>query len=114
MLQVVRESYGLSVADLAILSDISMSAIYRIENPERNPYKTNEGVAKALADALDCEVGDIFSHNELSHQGRPAHTGKPIAQLAPDAFINEMTCLDCYLIVPVHIGCENCGERKAA
>lgn len=33
-----RESYGLTVADLSILSDISVGAIHRIESGS-NPYK---------------------------------------------------------------------------
>lgn len=108
----LRESYGLSVHDLSILSDISKGAIYRIESGT-SPYKTNDGVAMALADALDVQIADIFDSIELSHLGRPAHTGKPIAALR---LINEheVLCEGCNLIYPRAVGCTDCKDHQVA
>ncbi len=98
-----RESYGLSVRDLSILSDISMDAIYRIEKGN-SPYKTNDGVALALANALDVEVHTLFSKDELSQLGRPPHTGKPINLHA--ASLHETICEHCHLVVPRGVDCD--------
>lgn len=102
-----RESYGFSVKDLSILSDISVNAIHRIESGS-NPYKVNEGVAMALADALDVRVYNIFDKGELSHLGRPPHTGKPIGPLRLVGE-SETVCPGCNLVVPRAVGCDTCG-----
>lgn len=67
----------------------------------------NEGVAKALADALDTEVYSIFDKTELSHLGRPPHTGRPIVALRIVGE-NEMICSGCNLAVPRAVGCDMC------
>lgn len=100
-----RESYGLSIKDLSVLSDISVTAIHRIESGS-NPYKVNEGVAKALADALDTDVFSIFEKSELSHLGRPPHTGKPIVRVVRP---NETICPGCHLTMPKAGGCDTCA-----
>lgn len=105
-----RESYGLTVKDLSILSDISVGAIHRIESGN-SPYKTNEGVALALAAALDVEVHDLFDQSELSHLGRPPHTGKPITLRLVES--HEMLCPGCHLIVPQASGCDSCDIKVA-
>lgn len=102
-----RESYGLTIAELSILSDISVDAIRRIESGH-NPYKVNDGVAKALAHALDLEVDDIFTPSELSHLGRPPHTGKPIEDLRLVSE-HEMVCDGCHMVVPRAVGCADCA-----
>lgn len=105
-----RESYGFTVKDLSILSDISIGAIHRIESGN-SPYKTNEGVAFALAAALDVKVSDLFDPSELSHLGRPPHTGKPITMRLIES--HEMQCPECYLIVPQASGCDQCDIKVA-
>ena len=102
-----RESYGLTVAELSVLSDISVGAIHRIESGN-NPYKVNEGVAMALAHALDVTVETLFAQTEVSHLGRPPHTGKPIGSLK---LVNdhEMLCPGCNLLVPRAVGCDTCA-----
>lgn len=108
-LRIIRESYGLTVHDLSVLSDISVNAITRIESG-KNPYKTNEGVALALAHALDAEVCDIFDKTELSHLGRPPHTGKPIGKAGELQIINSHeTICGCGLVVPRAVGCDMCA-----
>ncbi len=101
-----RESYGLTVADLSELSDISVDVIHRIESGH-NPYKVNETTAQALANALYLQVEDLFDKSELSHLGRPPHTGKPIGtfQLIKE---HEMLCDGCNLVVPKAVGCQEC------
>ena len=108
-LRVKREEYGLTICDLSVLSDISVAAISRIESGH-NPYKTNTGVAFALAKALDCEVGDLFEQTELSHLGRPPHTGKPLT-VEQQCFPREVVCPGCNLLVPSHQGCDDCGSQ---
>jgi transcriptional regulator with XRE-family HTH domain len=109
-LRIIRESYGLTIHDLSVLSDISVNAITRIESG-KNPYKTNEGVALALAHALDAEVCDIFDKTELSHLGRPPHTGKPIGTGPTLTLLraHEMLCPDCFTAVPRAVGCDMCA-----
>lgn len=101
-----RESYGLTIKDLSELSDISESAIYRIEGG-CNPYKVNQGVAKALAEALYLDVSNLFTEAELSHLGRPPHTGTPLTAVPPIG-AQEILCISCNLVVPRATGCENC------
>lgn len=96
--------------DLSILSDISRGAIHRIESG-KSPYKTNDGVAKALADALDVSVCEIFDSIELSHLGRPPHTGTPIGELRLIES-RESVCPGCHLVVPA-AGCTDCDEKVA-
>lgn len=102
-----RESYGLTVAELSELSDISVSVIYRIEKGE-SCYKVNETTAQALAIALDLEQGELFHPLEISHLGRPAHTGTAIRklQLLEE---HEMLCVGCNLVVPRAVGCLDCA-----
>lgn len=109
-LQIIRESFGLSVKDLSVLSDISKGAIYRIES-EDSLHKTNETTALALASALDVEVSDLFDPTELTHIGRHAHTGKPIVKLRL-VKSHEIQCR-CGLIVPRAIGCDTCDDAVA-
>lgn len=105
-----RESYGLTAKDLSVRSDISVGAIYRIESGS-SPYKTNEGVAFALAAALDVKVNDLFDPSELSHLGRPPHTGKPLTLRLIES--HEMQCPGCFLIVPQASGCDHCDVKVA-
>lgn len=106
-LQKMRESYDLTIAELSELSDISESAIRSIENG-RKTYKTNVAVAKALADALDCRVSDLFDSLELSDLGRPPFTGKKIEHR--HYAVAETLCPSCGMLVPADVGCEFCEQ----
>lgn len=75
-LKEAREELGMTKRDLSRESGISMAAINAVENG--SAYKTSEGVAKALAEALALEVHEIAWPRGLSHLGRPAKSGKPI------------------------------------
>ncbi len=103
-----RESYGLAVKDLSILSDICGDAIRRIESG-KNPHKVNEGVARALADALDTSVSALFAAHELTVLGRTPHTGGPISKEARIATY-EKVCTACNLVYHVARGCGACEE----
>lgn len=107
-----RKEFDLTVCDLSVLSDISVSAISSIESGHKR-FKTNVGVAFALAKALDCEVGDLFASHELSHLGRPPHTGKPL-NAEHQCFPHEVLCPGCNLLVPSYRGCDECGSQPAA
>lgn len=85
-----------------------MTVIYRIENAE-TPYKVNETTAKALAHALDLFVGELFDDSEVSHLGRPAHTGKAIGKFQVLGE-HEMLCPGCHLVVPRAVGCFDCAS----
>lgn len=101
-----RESYDLTVKDLSTLSDICVGAIRRIESG-KNPHKVNEGVARALADALDTSVSALFAKNELTVLGRTPHTGGPIVKQARVATY-EKVCVTCNLVYHVARGCGSC------
>lgn len=104
----VREALDLSVQDLAELSGISASAIYRIEN-NQSDYLINKGTAAALADALSMRVNQIFDPStELSHRGRPPHTGVPI-EPGEGHHPGGPVCPNCHTEVPRTGVCDNCG-----
>jgi transcriptional regulator with XRE-family HTH domain len=102
----VREANDLSVADLAVLSEISPCTIYRIESGDTT-YKVNIGTAEALAYALDVPVEQLFTSLELSHIGRPPHTGKPIGVHIEE---DEDICPGCFIKRPVSGVCDTCGS----
>lgn len=92
----MREHWDLSVQELSELSEISESAIYRIERG--SPHDVHLGVAMALAGALDCEIRDLFDSIELTHKGRPPHTGVPLGK--SDAVLSDDICPSCRLTKP--------------
>lgn len=73
-LTALRSAKDLTVAQLAEMSGLSESTIYKIERCT-SEFRTNEAVASLLAEALECGVYDIFSPSDLSHIGRPPLTG---------------------------------------
>jgi DNA-binding XRE family transcriptional regulator len=75
-LKEARSILGLSKRELSRESGISLSAINSIENGGK--FRTNNGVALALAEALGMEVHEIKWPRGRSDLGRPALTGKPI------------------------------------
>ena len=101
----IREAHGLTVADLAELSGIAPSTIFRIESDD-NWYKVNEVTAEALASALYKSVLDIFNSRELSHLGRPPHTGRPCHEA--ERFSNRTTRPSCHLEVLKAATCNEC------
>lgn len=104
-LKKMRAHWGLSVQELSELSEISTSAIYRIERG--SPHDVHLGVAMALSDALDCELRDLFDTIELTHKGRPPHTGVPIG--TADVIANSDICPSCQLAKPTGSKtCDNC------
>lgn len=109
-LQRIRESYGLSVNDLSVLSDVAVSTIRGIENGTKI-YKTNDKVAELLAEALDVGVSDIFEQCDLSHRGRPGGTGKPIGARTESLLLirpHETFCENCRLAYPRQAECPGC------
>ena len=70
----LRKLRGWKISELAELTGLNTGTISTIENGT-SAWKTHQGVAILLADALDCEVHDIFEPDELSHKGRPPLTG---------------------------------------
>lgn len=106
----MRRLEGLSVTDLAALSGIATSTIYHIEDPNWE-LRFNHDTAKALADALYVEVSDLFDNEELSHLGRPPHTGKECTKAASNP--HRVTCTNCYLEVPKATYCNQCDAPLA-
>lgn len=108
----IRESYGLTINELAELSGIAPGTIRDIESGHKT-YKIHDGVAKAIADALYEETLNIFQKTELSHLGRPPMTGRPLTPGASDPFkvaAGEVLCLSCCLITRTSSGdCLHCG-----
>ena len=93
----VRYENGLTIRDLSELSDISPGAIYRIEQGD-SLHKTHVGVAQALADVFDLAVEDLFDEKDLTHLGRPPHTGRPL-RLADELDCRDVVCPDCHLVL---------------
>jgi transcriptional regulator with XRE-family HTH domain len=104
----IREAVGLTVAELAELSGISASAIYRIENNQTD-YKINKATAAALAQALSMRIIDIFDPDiELSNRGRPPHTGVPV-EPGEERRSGGPICPNCFVEVPRTGVCDTCG-----
>lgn len=74
-LQKIREILEVSITELADLSGISTTTIHRIESGDTT-FKINEATAESLTAALGVRMFEVFSGTELSHLGRPPHTGK--------------------------------------
>ena len=110
-LQIKREAEGLTLEELAELATVSPVTISVIEKGT-SPYKTNEGVAQALADALYVNRSELFSPYELSHLGRPPGTGRPIGALRLIKSY-EAICKGCNLVFHRAIGCTECDEAAA-
>lgn len=105
-LQAIRLSLGLTVAELAELSGISMSVIYRIESGD-NEYHVNEATAEALSTALYKEVKSIFDPLELSNKGRPPLTGVSCMKSKP---AQTIVCLHCCMEVVHNDTCSQCDK----
>lgn len=106
-LEASRKRHGLSVENLSRLSGICKAVIYRIES-ESNLHRVNEGVARALADALDTSVRALFRADELTVLGRTPHTGGVITRETRVAKY-EVVCTTCN--VAYHVtrgGCSYC------
>lgn len=102
-LRAVRESLGLTRSELAELSNISICTISRIESGDTT-FKVNEATADAIAKALYVEIQRIFDTGELSHLGRPPHTGAPLRLVRS----NEVICGNCHLAAPKRANCIHC------
>lgn len=105
----VRLALGLTVAQLAERSEVSTSAILRIESND-NEYRVNTTTASLLATALHAEVLSIFELGELSHLGRPPKSGRPLHEQTLLA-AGEITCPSCCLITrPLAGKCTQCEQ----
>jgi DNA-binding XRE family transcriptional regulator len=105
-MQLVRENNGLTRRELSVLSEICPTTIYRIESGDTT-FNINVETAQSLADTLCVKVEELFSPFELSHLGRPPHTGKRLT-LRP-ARLNQV-CPGCFLQLPATGICDNaCG-----
>ena len=119
-LKEAREILGFSKKKLSEDSGISMAAISAIEGG--GAYKTSEGVALALSEALALEVYEIDWPRGLSHLGRPAKTGKPIGMSVKRVFTITVTeevtvtsdrplCSTCFTELPAVARCDYCSPR---
>lgn len=66
-----RIALGLDQTDVAALTDLAAVTISRLENGHHRPTRVTQ---RALAAALECEIGDIFPDNESSHPGKGGST----------------------------------------
>lgn len=57
-LKSIRESKGISVSELARLSNVTRQTIHRLENEQVEAANTR--TLKSLADALNVKVSDFF------------------------------------------------------
>jgi len=81
-IQLRRIELGLSVADVAVLTGICTTTLYRIEREEPDGFHTRMDVAQAIAYGLDSQLHTLFRASELSEIGRPAKTGSPIINIS--------------------------------
>jgi DNA-binding XRE family transcriptional regulator len=113
-LREIRESVGLTVAELAELSGIAESTIYGIEREDR-VFRVNYKVAVALASALYVQVSKIFDLEDLSPLGRPPFTGIPNrAPYMPAANTPvSPVCPHCNLELPYTLVCDIHGDLSS-
>lgn len=83
---------GISAHELAKMAKVHTATVMRAMFG--GPFKTNVTSAEAIADALGVHVEEVIWPNGLSHFGRPAHTGGPMAK--PAAYPTE------HELCPVH------------
>jgi transcriptional regulator with XRE-family HTH domain len=102
-LREARQILELTKGQLSDLSGISISAIRDAENGGQ--YKTHEGVALALSDALGLEVNELEWQNGLSHIGRTPKTGRPIQV---ETYLLVPVCLVHWMILPSTGICDDC------
>lgn len=102
----LREAQGLTPADLAEATGLSLSTVLRIENGSE--FRTNANVAALVAEALGVEIDALFDHKDLSHLGRPPLTGRAI-HIEVEARAH-LAC-QCGMQLAAHAQeCFNCGE----
>ncbi|MFZ2126134.1 MAG: helix-turn-helix transcriptional regulator [Candidatus Microsaccharimonas sp.] len=112
-IEIRRRELGLSIAEVAKRSGIAETTIRGIEAETPNGYKTRFDVAKAIAAGLESQTHTLFDAIELSHLGRPAKTGRPIADI--DEKRTEKPCPSCNYILPSNGKCNNgCKEVIAS
>lgn len=116
-LKEARETLGLTKNDLSKSSGISLAAIKAIENGGQ--YRTSNGVALALCEALGMEVSEIEWPRGRSDLGRPAKTGKTVVRRTMTITVTEETvterhglCPRCFIELPVVGSCASgsCAE----
>lgn len=103
-----RAEKGLTVQQLSEQADISKATIYRIERGDTS-HQIRIDTAEALASALGDDVNQLFSPGEVTHRGRPPHTGGKYTRNPDDGVVYGTLCTVCNLYYPAHAGCENCG-----
>lgn len=93
-----RIELDFSVAEVAILCDVSPQTIYRIES-ESGKHKVRQDTARSIALGLDSQLHTLFERSELTHLGRPPKTGHPIVDIASrKKHDKELECPDCNII----------------
>lgn len=105
--EIRRRQIGWTVKELAELTGLSRLTISAIENGT-SEYKTHQGVALLLAEALDCEVLDLFEPAELSHKGRPPLTGGSPVRVTTTVVEFEV-CPWHFTLLPASGICDECS-----
>lgn len=100
----MRKARGWTIGELVELTGLHPDTISAIENGTSS-YKTHEGVALLLADALDCEVNEIFDRKELSNKGRPPLTG---GNFRMTTVIEVTICPRHFIVLPASGVCDEC------
>lgn len=102
-----RRYVGFTVEELSEYTGLSESTIYRIER-EDNPFKTRHDVASSLAEAFGVPIDDLFDSEDISHLGRPAHSGKPLHFIVGVVFT---ICDQCHIQTPASGACDYCTSH---
>lgn len=109
-----RVELGLRVKDVAGLSGLSTSTINRIEGGKSTFYVRVE-TAMLLAEALQCEIHELFDRYELSRNGRPPKTGGSRAEVTHLDDRRKKSCPSCFIQKPASmIVCDECDTALVA
>ena len=99
-----RQAKGWSIKELAKRAHVNANTISLIEN-RSSEWKTQEGVALLLAEALECEVYDLFALDDISPYGRPPSTGRSLAEITINV---TLVCPNCRFVLPASGVCGTC------
>ena len=113
LLRAAMAANDLSVADVAILADVSTSTVYNLLNGTHR--RVHEDTAAALEYALDVPSGSLFAPRDLTTDGGTPHSHfeRAARQYGISTRFPEVCCPHCHLLVPQADICTECDRMMA-